>query len=112
MIRAAVSAQDQDSWRRASVGAGKTAVVVGGEGRMGRWFTRFLADQGYITGALDLGTGDEQVALAPIHVLNLASQQIGYHTDELPAQFWFIFPYDGRPEMIRSIQLDTVVLLR
>jgi chorismate mutase/prephenate dehydrogenase len=60
LIRAAVSAQDQDSWRRASVGLGKTAVVVGGEGRMGRWFTRFLADQGYVTGALDIrSSGDE-----------------------------------------------------
>ena len=36
------------------VGQGKTAVVVGGLGRMGRWFTRFLADQGYAAGALDL----------------------------------------------------------
>lgn len=60
LIRAAVSAQDQDSWRRASVGQGKTAVVVGGLGRMGRWFTRFLADQGYAAGALDIdGSTDE-----------------------------------------------------
>ena len=60
LIRAAVSAQDQDSWRRASVGQGKTAVVVGGLGRMGRWFTRFLVDQGYAVGALDLEpAGDE-----------------------------------------------------
>ena len=61
LIRAAVSAQDQDSWRRASVGLGKTAVVVGGLGRMGRWFTRFLVDQGYVAGALDVtSSGDEQ----------------------------------------------------
>ncbi|HEX5069060.1 MAG TPA: prephenate dehydrogenase [Vicinamibacterales bacterium] len=65
LIRAAVSAQDQDSWRRASVGHGKTAVVVGGLGRMGRWFTRFLADQGYAVGALDLDpAGDEEQAWA------------------------------------------------
>ena len=61
LIRAAVSAQDQDSWRFASVGLGKTAVVVGGDGRMGRWFTRFLDDQGYQAGALDIqGSGDER----------------------------------------------------
>jgi chorismate mutase/prephenate dehydrogenase len=61
LIRAAVGAQDQDNWRSAAVGHGKTAVVVGGAGRMGRWFTRFLADQGYVAGALDLrSTGDEQ----------------------------------------------------
>ena len=64
LIRAAVSAQDQDSWRHASVGLGKTAVVVGGEGRMGRWFTRFLADQGYIVGALDLSAGGDERAWA------------------------------------------------
>lgn len=54
LIRAAVGAQDQDNWRRASVGAGQTAVIVGGEGRMGRWFTRFLSDQGYEIVSLDL----------------------------------------------------------
>lgn len=64
LIRAAVSAQDQDSWRRASVGQGKTAVVVGGLGRMGRWFTRFLADQGYEVGALDLDPAGEEQAWA------------------------------------------------
>jgi chorismate mutase/prephenate dehydrogenase len=64
LIRAAVSAQDQDSWRHAAVGQGKTAVVVGGEGRMGRWFTRFLADQGYEAGALDIRTTGEERAWA------------------------------------------------
>jgi len=64
LIRAAVSAQDQDSWRRASVGQGKTAVVVGGLGRMGRWFTRFLADQGYAVGALDLDPAGDEYAWA------------------------------------------------
>ena len=39
--------------RVAAVGAGKSAVVVGGAGRMGRWLCRFLAAQGFDTGALD-----------------------------------------------------------
>ena len=64
LIRAAVSAQDQDSWRHASVGQGKTAVVVGGLGRMGRWFTRFLADQGFAAGALDLESGGDEARWA------------------------------------------------
>ena len=64
LIRASVSAQDRDSVRRASVGAGKTAVVVGGEGRMGRWFVQFLADQGYATGTLDVRASDEENAWA------------------------------------------------
>ena len=64
LIRAAVSAQDRDRVRGASIGAGKTAVVVGGEGRMGRWFVRFLADQGYAAGALDIRGSDEDNAWA------------------------------------------------
>jgi chorismate mutase/prephenate dehydrogenase len=64
LIRASVSAQDRDRVRRASVGAGKTAVVVGGEGRMGRWFRRFLEDQGYTTGSLDLVASSEENAWA------------------------------------------------
>lgn len=62
LIRAAVSAQDQDRWRGAAVGAGKTCVVIGGMGRMGRWFTRFLADQGYATGSIDVAATDDQNA--------------------------------------------------
>ena len=64
LIRASVSAQDRDRVRRASVGAGKTAVVVGGEGRMGRWFRRFLEDQGYTAGSLDPVASDEENAWA------------------------------------------------
>jgi len=64
LIRAAVSAQDRDRVRGASVGAGKTAVVIGGEGRMGRWLVRFLADQGYVTGSLDLRGSEEENAWA------------------------------------------------
>jgi chorismate mutase/prephenate dehydrogenase len=64
LIRASVSAQDRDRVRRASVGAGKTAVVVGGEGRMGRWLVRFLEDQGYTAGSLDLVASEEENAWA------------------------------------------------
>ena len=53
LIRASVSAQDEDSLRHAATGAGQRAVVVGGAGRMGRWLGRFLSAQGYTTGALD-----------------------------------------------------------
>jgi chorismate mutase/prephenate dehydrogenase len=59
LIRAAVTAQDEDSLRLAAVGAGQTAVVVGGAGRMGRWFRRFLNAQGYATSSLDQAAGDQ-----------------------------------------------------
>lgn len=53
LIRASVTAQDEDSLRLAAVGAGRSAVIVGGAGRMGRWLSRFLSAQGYTIGALD-----------------------------------------------------------
>jgi chorismate mutase/prephenate dehydrogenase len=64
LIRTSVSAQDRDSVKRASVGAGKRAIVVGGEGRMGRWFVRFLTDQGYTVGSLDPLASEEEQAWA------------------------------------------------
>lgn len=53
LIHAALSAQDEDSLRLSAAGAGQRAIVVGGAGRMGRWLTRFLSAQGYVTGSLD-----------------------------------------------------------
>jgi chorismate mutase/prephenate dehydrogenase len=53
LIRAAVSAQDEDSLRHGAAGAGQRAVVVGGAGRMGRWLERFLSAQGFETEILD-----------------------------------------------------------
>jgi chorismate mutase / prephenate dehydrogenase len=43
--RAAVLAQGQ--------GLGKRAVVIGGRGKMGRWFAEFLASQGYAVAVAD-----------------------------------------------------------
>ncbi len=53
LIRASVTAQDMDNLRVMAAGAGKTAVILGGAGRMGRWMARFLVTQGYDVGALD-----------------------------------------------------------
>lgn len=64
LIRASVTAQDLDSLRLSAVGAGKTAVIVGGAGRMGRWLSGFLSAQGYTTGALDPATTPEENAWA------------------------------------------------
>ena len=50
LIRASVTVQEEDRLRLSATGAGKTAVVVGGAGRMGRWFVEFLSAQGYAAG--------------------------------------------------------------
>jgi chorismate mutase / prephenate dehydrogenase len=64
LIRASVSAQDEDRLRVGALGAGKSAVLVGGAGRMGRWMGRFLSSQGYRTGALDPAASAEENAWA------------------------------------------------
>ena len=53
LIRASVNAQDQDSIRFSAAGAGRTAVVVGGEGRMGRWMRSFLSAGGFGVASID-----------------------------------------------------------
>ena len=55
LIRASVTAQDEDSLRFSGAGAGRSAVVVGGAGRMGRWLRQFLTAQGYDAASLDPG---------------------------------------------------------
>ena len=63
LIRAAVSAQDEDRVRRSATGAGQRAVVLGGAGRMGRWFMHFLSAQGFATTSLDpAGPAEENEA--------------------------------------------------
>jgi chorismate mutase/prephenate dehydrogenase len=53
LVRASVSVQDEERLRLSALGAGRTAIVFGGAGRMGRWLDRFLASQGYATGVHD-----------------------------------------------------------
>jgi chorismate mutase/prephenate dehydrogenase len=60
LIRSAVMAQDEDRLRVAAAGAGKHAVVVGGEGRMGMWLRRFLSAQGYGTSSLDPAADEDE----------------------------------------------------
>jgi chorismate mutase / prephenate dehydrogenase len=47
LIEAAVTVQEEDRLRHADTGEGRSAVVVGGAGRMGRWFVGFLENQGW-----------------------------------------------------------------
>lgn len=59
LIEAALSTQEQDRVRLAAQGDGRRALVIGGNGRMGRWFVRFLAAQGYAVEVADpSGTPD------------------------------------------------------
>ncbi|MDX1631485.1 MAG: prephenate dehydrogenase/arogenate dehydrogenase family protein [Thermoanaerobaculia bacterium] len=53
LVRASVTAQEEDNLRRGATEEARSAVVVGGAGRMGRWMSRFLATQGWNVAVLD-----------------------------------------------------------
>lgn len=47
LIRSALEVQEKQGLVTAKSGSGKRALVIGGSGKMGRWFVRFLASQGF-----------------------------------------------------------------
>jgi len=47
LIRSALAVQERDELRTTAGGTGKRALVLGGAGKMGRWFVHFLASQGF-----------------------------------------------------------------
>lgn len=53
LVQETVTVQEGESLRLAGSGHGKSAVVVGGAGRMGRWFVGYLANQGFQVHVLD-----------------------------------------------------------
>jgi chorismate mutase/prephenate dehydrogenase len=53
LIRASVTEQEAQRLQHSGTGAGRTAVVVGGAGRMGRWMVRFLQAQRFEVDVVD-----------------------------------------------------------
>jgi chorismate mutase/prephenate dehydrogenase len=47
LIQHALRAQEQQRVITRARGTGRTALIIGGAGRMGRWFAHFLASQGF-----------------------------------------------------------------
>ena len=47
LIRSSLTTQEQASVAAQGAGSGRTALVIGGAGKMGRWFAEFLASQGF-----------------------------------------------------------------
>jgi chorismate mutase / prephenate dehydrogenase len=47
LIRESLTSQEQASVAALGRGGGRTALVIGGAGKMGRWFVQFLASQGF-----------------------------------------------------------------
>jgi len=47
LINASLTAQERDRVVAAGEGAGRRVLIIGGAGKMGRWFAGFLASQGF-----------------------------------------------------------------
>ncbi len=53
LIQSSLATQEQAGVAAGAHGSGKRALVIGGRGKMGRWFADFLASQGYRVGIAD-----------------------------------------------------------
>lgn len=58
LIRASLEVQERGQVEASSSGSGRSALVIGGSGQMGRWFVRFLRSQGFDVGVADPDGGD------------------------------------------------------
>jgi chorismate mutase / prephenate dehydrogenase len=47
LIRSSLTTQEQASVAAQGAGSGRSALVIGGNGKMGRWFAEFMASQGF-----------------------------------------------------------------
>ena len=47
LIRSSLTTQEQASVAAGGAGSGRRALVIGGQGKMGRWFVEFLVSQGF-----------------------------------------------------------------
>jgi chorismate mutase / prephenate dehydrogenase len=53
LIRESLATQEQASVAARGMGIGRRALVIGGSGRMGRWFVQFLSSQGFTVEVAD-----------------------------------------------------------
>jgi len=52
-IRSSLTVQEQDRIASGGEGSGRRVLIIGGNGKMGRWFLRFLSSQGYAVEVAD-----------------------------------------------------------
>lgn len=58
LISTSLESQERDRVVAEGKGAGRCALVIGGAGKMGRWFAEFFASQGYATTIADPTAGN------------------------------------------------------
>jgi chorismate mutase/prephenate dehydrogenase len=60
LIRSSLGVQERDKVAAHGAGGGRRVLVIGGAGKMGRWFARFLASQGYAVEVADPAAGADE----------------------------------------------------
>jgi chorismate mutase / prephenate dehydrogenase len=53
LIRSSLTVQEREGVASTGVGGGRRVLVIGGAGKMGRWFARFLTSQGFAVEVAD-----------------------------------------------------------
>lgn len=66
LIRGSLTTQERIRVASSGRGGGKTALVIGGTGKMGRWFSDFMASQGYTVAVADPAKRPDNPAYAYI----------------------------------------------
>lgn len=96
LIESSLSVQEQDRISESGTGTGQRALVIGGAGKMGRWFVDFLINQGYDVTVADPEPGpagahhvtdwrslpldhDIVVVAAPLHATNDVLLEMATH---------------------------------
>ena len=62
LIRASLTAQEQDRVHESFGGSGKRVLIIGGSGKMGGWLARFLASQSFVVEVADPKRPDGEFA--------------------------------------------------
>ncbi len=73
LIRTSLESQERDRVVAEGRGDGRTVLVIGGAGKMGRWFVEFFASQGYTTTVADRSVED-----GPGHFSNWTDAGVDY----------------------------------
>lgn len=77
LIRASLTHQERSRVAAGNSGAGKRALIIGGAGKMGGWFARFLASQGYAVEIADPQPGPSEFErIADWHDCDLSHELI------------------------------------
>ena len=78
LIRSSLTTQEQASVAAQGAGSGRSALVIGGAGKMGRWFADFMASQGFSVEVADPAgapAGSAISTLKPCEVMKSANQR-------------------------------------